>query len=401
MDELKVPNPMASVNLTRILVSKASRVFVSGLLSVMTPIYLDSLGYSSTYIGVFLLAIVASNVFSNLILSRYESRLGRKSFLLLFSGLMVPAGLLLSLTTSTPLLLLAFLIGNISTTGTEAGPFQSIETGLLPGMVPPGRINRIFGVYNVLGYGAASFGALAASIPGYLNDGLTGFRFLYLVYGLVGLLLFVLYLGLRDVEIPRAGFPKHVDQSAPKVKKDITRLSALFSIDAFGGSFVTQSLLTYWFFLVYKVSLAELGAIFFVVNIITALSIFGASLIAERVGNLRTMVTTHLVSSVFLTVIPFAGSLGLALLFLFLRQSVSQMDVPTRQAFMAEVFTAQDRVRANSTTNTFRSVGSLFGGPISGILYAIGLVALPIATAGVSKIIYDFAIYSYYRREAR
>jgi len=137
------------------------------------------------------------------------------------------------------------------------------------------------------------------------------------------------------------------------------------------------------------------------VNVITAISIFGATLIAERLGNLRTMVSSHLISSVFLTVIPFAGSLTLALLFLFLRQSMSQMDVPTRQAFMAEIFSDQDRVRANATTNTFRSVGSLFGGPLSGVMYALGLTSVPIVVAGVSKISYDIAIYTSYRREAK
>ncbi len=392
---------MVSRKLASICITKTSRVFVSGLLSVITPIYLNLLGYPSIYIGIFLLVIVASNVFSNVVLSRYESRFGRRSFLLFFSVLMVAAGLLLYLTTNVPVMLLAFFIGNISTTGTEAGPFQSIETGVLPGLTTPDRINRLFGTYNVLGYGAASFGALAASIPGYFQNSLQVFRSLYLVYGLVGLLLFSLYFGLRDIEVPRSTAAIRTSESSPKAKKDITRLSALYSIDAFGGSFVTQSLLTYWFLVVYQVSVTDLGIIFFVVNVITALSIFGASLIAERVGNLRTMVTTHLFSSVFLTVIPFAGSLTLALLFLFLRQSISQMDVPTRQAFMAEIFKDQDRVRANAATNTFRSIGSLFGGPLSGLLYTVGLVSLPIVTAGVSKIIYDVAIFSSYRREVK
>jgi MFS family permease len=392
---------MVSSKLVRIFVTKSSRVFVSGLLSVITPIYLDLLGYPSIYIGMFLLVIVGSNVVSNVVLSRYERRFGRRSFLLLFSGLMAAAGLLLYLTTSTPMMLLAFFIGNISTTGTEAGPFQSIETGVLPSLVAPERTNRLFGAYNVVGYGAASVGALAASIPGYFQNSLQVFRLLYLFYGLVGLLLLLLYIGLRDIEAPTSMVAKGTAVSSPKVKKDITRLSALFSLDAFGGGFVSQSLLTYWFFLVYRVSITDLGIIFFVVNIIAAISIFAASLIAERFGNLRTMVTTHLLSSVFLTIIPFAGSLVLSLLFLFLRQSISQMDVPTRQAFMVELFKDQDRVRANATTNTFRSIGSLFGGPISGVMYSVGLIALPIVTAGVSKIAYDIAIYSSYRREVK
>ncbi|MDA4118063.1 MAG: MFS transporter, partial [Thaumarchaeota archaeon] len=337
-------------------------------------VFLPSVGsilITETFIGIFL-AIVASNVLSNLALTRYEGRLGPKFFLLLFSGLMVASGLLLALTASTLLLLLAFLIGNISTTGTEAGPFQSIETGVLPRAHAMGGINRVFGYYNVLGYGAASLGALAASIPGYANDALTIFRLLYLTYAFVGALLFVLYLGLGDLEGAKTGPAREADQPSPKVDEDMERISLFYSVDSFGGSFVSSHSSRIGS-LVYKVSLVDLGVIFFVVNLVTTLSIFGAALIAERVGNLKTMVVTHLVSSVFLSVIPFAGSLTLALLFLFLRQSVSQMDVPTRQAFMAEVFNAQDLVRANSTTNTFRSIGGLFGGPISGVLYATGL----------------------------
>jgi predicted MFS family arabinose efflux permease len=392
---------MASSMLARIFAAKASRVFASGLLSVITPVYLDLLGYSPIHIGIFVLVMVASGVFSNVMLSRYEGRFGRRFFILLFSGLMVGSGLLLFLTTSTALLLLAFFIGNISTTGTEAGPFQSIEAGVLPSLVPPARINRILGVYNVLGYGAASMGALSASIPGYLQNSLEVFRLLYLVYAAIGLTLLVLYLRLGDIESPEEGPGKEGRELPGKAKRDITRISALYSVDAFGGSLVSQSLLAYWFYLIYHVSLADLGIIFFVVNVAAAVSIFAASLIAERYGNLRTMVSTHLISNVFLTAIPFAGSLTFALLLLFLRQSLSQMDVPTRQAFMADLFDNRGLVKANATTNTFRSVGSLFGGPVSGLLYAAGLASLPMFTAGVAKILYDLAIYSSYRREVR
>jgi MFS family permease len=392
---------MVSNKLARVFISKTMRVFVSGLVSVMTPIYLATLGYSPFYIGISLLVIVGGNVFSNVLLLRYEKRAGRRMFLIAFSVLMSASGSLLYATASLPLILLAFFIGNISTTGTEAGPFQSIETGVLPTLVSAGNVKRAFGAYNFLGYGAASVGALAASVPAYFQNSLQVFRLLYLVFGLVGLLLLLLYTGLGNIEPAQNSAPQQFRKSSTKATRDIRRLSALYSIDAFGGGFVTQSLLSYWFFLAYQTSLASLGVIFFIVNVITAISTFGASLIAERLGNLRTMVFTHLLSSVFLTIIPFAGTLVAALLFLFLRQSVSQMDVPTRQAFMAEIFDENDRVAANATTNTFRSVGGLFGGPISGALLSVGLLALPIVTGGVSKILYDIAIFVSYRREVK
>ncbi len=387
---------MMSNKLARIFLCKASRVFVSGLVSVSTPIYLATLGYSPFAVGLSVLVMVAGNVFSNVILARCERRFGRKTFLLLFSALMIVAGLLLYLTTDLPLILLAFFIGNVSTTGTEAGPFQSVEAGVLPRLVSPSSLNRTFGAYNVLGYGAASLGALASGIPGYFQSSAPVFRLLYLLYGLVGLILLILYAGLGSVETPH-DVETRIPVISDRARRDIVRLSVLNSVDAFGGGFVTQSLLSYWFFLTYQVSIAGLGVIFFLVNIVTAVSIFGASLIAERLGNLRTMVSTHLLSNAFLTVIPFAGSLTLSLAFLFLRQSLSQMDVPTRQAFMAGLFEDRTLVTANATTNTFRGVGSLFGAPITGALFAVDQLALPIVAGGVSKIVYDIAIYLSYR----
>ncbi|WP_243680773.1 hypothetical protein [Vulcanisaeta souniana] len=143
---------------------------------------------------------------------------------------------------------------------------------------------------------------------------------------------------------------------------DIRNLSILFSADAFGGGLVTQSLLSYWFYIRYGVSLGKLGLVFMVVNVVTAASLVIAPLIAERIGNLRTMVYTHIVSNVFLILIPLAGSFTGSLTLLLLRQGVSQMDVPTRQAFMAQVFSDEERVPANAITNTARSIGSYRGG---------------------------------------
>ena len=380
------------------MIAKAARVFVFGLISIMTPVYLAAIGYPPFLVGVCLGAIISGNVISNVLVVRFEERVGRKRFLQVFSLMILASGILLFWTTSIPLILLAFLLGNISTTGTEAGPFQSIEAGILPSLVPQERVNRSFGLYNLIGYSALSVGAFAASAPSYFQNSLLAFRSLYLLYGLVGLLLLLLYqpLGVNQFE----GGQKPSELS-PAARREITKLSGLFSIDAFGGGFVSQSLLSYWFFLAYTVSLRDLGIVFFIVNIIAAISTFGASLVADRIGNLRTMVYTHLLSNAFLVGIPLAGSLLGSLVFLFARQSVSQMDVPTRQAFMAGLFNEKERVPANAITNISRSISSIFGSPASGALLGIGLVSAPLLVAGFSKIVYDGLIFSLYRRRAK
>src|SRR5260370_531551 len=153
-----------------VFISKASRVSVSSLLSILTPIYLVRLGYSALYVGLALTAILAGNAFFNIILTWYGDYLGRKRSLMIFTLLLVFSDTLLSSTIVLPLILVGLFLGNISTTGTEAGPFQWIETGVLPILVPKERENRAFGVYNFIGYGASSIGAFAPSAPDYFQD---------------------------------------------------------------------------------------------------------------------------------------------------------------------------------------------------------------------------------------
>lgn len=387
----------------RILFAKGGRVFVFGLASVMTPVYVATLGYSPFYVGIVLGAIIAGNVFSNILLTWLGKRIGFRKLILSFALLMLASGLILYSSAYFGLILLACFLGNISTSGTEAGPFQSIETGILPNFVA-GKTGRAFGTYNVIGYAASALGALAASLPAYFGNSIASFHSLYLIYGLVGLLLFFLYSGLDFTTSPRKTSAEALEEISGRgqVKKDITLLSILFGTDAFGGGFVSQSLLSYWFFLVYGVSLARLGIIFFFVGLVTAGSILVAPFVAERLGNLRTMVSTHVLSNIFLVAIPIVGSLIPALGFLFLRQSVSQMDVPTRQTFMVEIFeTSEERISANAVTNTSRSIATLFGGPISGALLAAGLVSIPILTGGLSKLAYDAAIFVSYRKRTK
>jgi len=382
-----------------IFISKASRASVSSLLSILTPIYLTRLGYSALYVGVALTTILAGNAFFNIILTWYGDYLGRRRSLLVFSLLVVVSGVLLSSTIFLPLILLGLFLGNISTTATEAGPFQSIETGILPILVSKGKENRAFGVYNFIGYGASSIGAFAASAPDYFQDSLLGSRLLYFVYGLVGILLLVVYRKLENIESQETG-PRKISPGnvRPEARRDITKLSFFYSVDAFGGSLVSQFVLSYWFSQVYKVSLSSLGVIFLAVNVVTAFSTLAAPVLAERLGNLRTMVY-HLLSNVFLIMVPLAGSFLAALVFLFLRQSISQMDVPTRQAFMAQLFTDQERVPANAITNTSRSLSGTLGGPITAILFSVGAASLPILTGGFSKILYDLLVFHSFKNK--
>jgi len=380
--------------------AKGTRVYVSGLLSIVVPFYLSVLGYNLFFQGVVLVAILAGNAFSNIAVTYFDAALGKRRLLQIFGIMMLASGLLLTASESPFVIILACFIGNISTTGTEAGPFQSIEAGVLPDLAPAGGSVRAFGRYNLVGYSAAAAGTLTSTAPGLLGNSILAFRSVFVGFSLAGLLLTLLYGRLTGIDsLPRS--KPGIGNLAPSAKKEMARLSGLFSLDAFGGVFVSTYLLSIWFHVTYGLQLTALGTLFSIASVLTAASTYGAALIAERVGNLRTMVYTHLVSSTFLILIAFAGSLLLASAFLFLRQSFSQMDVPTRQALMAEIFQREERVPAYAVTNTLRSAGAFVGGPAAAAILGLGFVSGLLFAGGGSKIVYDLLTFASYRKRYR
>ncbi len=391
---------MSSVGIAQVFTAKAIRVFYSGLLSILIPQYVLALGYSEFELGVVLVAILGGNVASNLLLTYFEDRASKRRFLQAFSLMVVVSGLGLAYSGSLAVILIGCFLGNISTTGTEAGPFQSIEAGVLPELARGGAAEA-FGRYNMIGYGASAIGALAGGSPGYLPGGMLVYRWLFIGFAIGGAVLFGIYSTLRS---PRFSEPAHrpgLDELSPEARRDLRNLSALFSVDAFGGSFVSQYVLSSYFLIVYGVSSESLGGIFFVTSLIVAGSVYLAGRIGARLGNLRTMVYTHLLSNFLLIGIPLAGSLVGALAFLFARQSLSQMDVPTRQALMSEMFRSEERVPAFALSNTARSVSTFAGGPVGTALLAGGLVSGLLLLGGSSKIVYDLAIFVAYRKRFR
>ncbi len=391
---------MSSVGVAQVYVAKAIRVFYSGLLSILVPQYVLALGYSNFELGLVLIAILGGNVASNLLLTYFESRASKRRFLQAFSLLVVVSGIGLAYSESLAVIVIGCFLGNISTTGTEAGPFQSIEAGLLPDL-SGGRVSEAFGRYNMIGYAASAVGALAGGAPGYLPGGVAVFRGAFLTFALGGLILFMVYTTLKSSRFSQPSHRPGLSELTPQARRDLRDLSALFALDAFGGSFVSQYVLSSYFLIVYGISSESLAGIFFTTSVIVAGSVYLAGRVALRLGNLRTMVYTHLVSNALLIGIPLAGSLPGAIALLFARQSLSQMDVPTRQALMSEMFRSEERVAAFALSNTARSVSTFAGGPVGTALLAGGLVSGLLFLGGSSKVFYDLAIYVAYRKRFR
>lgn len=383
-----------------IFLAKGVRVYVSGLLSITLPFYLGTLGYGYFFQGVALAAILGGNAFSNVAVTYLESRVGRRRLLQAFSLLMIASGGVLALSTAAIPIIAACVVGNISSTGTEAGPFQSVEAGVLPELSGGGSVVKAFGRYNLVGYSAAALGQLTSAGPSLFGDARAAFQAVFVLFGLVGLLLFYIYSKLKQLD-ERQGTKPGLGGIAGEARRDVAWLSGLFATDAFGGVFVSTYLLSIWFHATYGLQLEALGPLFFAASVVAAASTYGAALIAQRVGNLRTMVYTHLASNAFLVMMALAGPLVLALAFLFLRQSLSQMDVPTRQALMAEIFRKGERVQAYAVTNTARSAGSFSGGPAAAAFLGLGAITGVLFMGAGSKIAYDLATFAKFRKRYR
>ncbi len=382
-----------------LLLAKGSRTFSYGFISVLLPYYLTALGYSSS-IGFVLTATLVGTALAMIAVIFRADRFGRKRTLLILGILMILSGLLFVSVPLLPVIFFAALIGNIGATGSETGSFLSIEQAILPLSTIETHRNDAFSVYNLVGYGGAAFGALFAATPTLLIQAgipaIQSYQALFGVFALLGAVVTVAYLTLTSrVEEKGNRIHKPISTSSQPI---VAKLSGLFAVDAFGGGLVIQAILSDWFLVRFNAKPEQTGAIFFLASIITAITIAIAPRIAHRIGLVKTMVFTHLPSNLLLASIPFAPTFATASLLLFARQSLSQIDVPSRQSYVMAVVPEEDRTGAASITNLSRSAAQSIGPSLSGGLIQAGLLSDPFLLAGGLKIIYDLSLYLSFRR---
>jgi len=383
------------------------RMFGYGFLAVVLVLYLDAAGLDPLAVGLVLTFTLIGDTLISLWLTTNADRLGRRRVLVAGAGLMVVAGVVFAFTSWVPLLIVAGAIGVISPTGNEVGPFLAIEQASLSQIVPDRRRTPTFAWYNVVGYVATASGALGAGLlsQALLDRGfapLDAYRAIVVGYAVVGVAMVVGFWRLGNgIEAPPAkvstdGIRRRL--GLHRSKAVVFKLSVLFSIDAFGGGFIPQSLMAYWFHLQWGVEPALLGAIFFGANLLAAVSSLSAARIAARIGLINTMVFTHIPSNLLLILVPLMPTLPLAILVLLVRFSLSQMDVPTRQSYVMAVVDPDERSAAAGVTGIARTTGAAISPSISSVLVSsASFAALPFYLAGGLKIAYDLLMYREFR----
>jgi len=376
------------------------RSVIVGLTGVVLGIYLFRNGFSSLNIGLVIGSGLAGAAVATLLVSLRADRLGRRYTLLFLAFLSSIAGIALAIRPPLPFLLLLAFVGMLNGMGTDRSAAFALEQAVIPGLVPDAHRTWTLAWYNVALDTGGAVGALAAGIPVYLAkwQGLSltrAYQTVFIAYTGVSILTGLFYLLLSPkVEIPEsASLNSQQMRVSPASKSVLTKITALFSIDALGGGLLTDALLAYWFFRRFGVSEESLGILFFVIRVLNAVSHVGAAWLARHIGLVKTMVFTHLPSSLFLLAVPFAPSFKMAVVLLLCREALVEMDVPTRQSYVAAVVQPKERTLASGVTNLARNFFWAVGSGLAGVFMQSVAFSSPLVVGSVSKISYDLLLY--------
>lgn len=387
-----------------ICVARALRTFGFGSLSVILGTFLVHRGFTPWEVGILFSASLIEDAIVTALVCSATNRFRPKTILLFFSALLAVGAILMGFASTKWLIGAACIIGVLSPSGFEGGPFSPVEQSLVSHAVPPRKLLNAYSWYNLIGFAGAALGALAAGAWAALA-GEHAYDGLFTIFAFTGLGLMCLYALIPPSTAPCAETTIAAKSAAEEAiplsksrKQEVYRLAALQSVDSFGGGFVQQSLIAYWFTMRFGVGAQFLGPLFFTLNVLAAISFLIAPMIARRVGLLRTMVFTHLPCSISLILIPFMPSASMAAALMIMRGLFSSMDVPVRQAFLMLLVPEKERTAAAGITNASRAVAQGLSPSVSGFfLTSASLASLSFVCAGTLKAAYDLLLFYAFR----
>ena len=388
----------ATADARRLVTARALRGFADGFVSVMLASYLHGRGFTAFEISAVVTGTLLGSAVLTLAVGLMGYRLSRRRLLFASTGLMLATGFGFALATNFWVLLAVAVIGTMNPTAGDVSVFLPTEQSLLSEGAADRDRTSLFARYNLSGLFAAALGSLVVGVPVVIAR-LEGWplvevqRASFLIYALVAAILVLVYARLTPEgddaegrEAPRPAAPLREARSI------VIRLSLLFSLDAFGGGFVVQTLITLWLFERFDMAVSTAGAIFFVSGLLSALSQLGSPWLAKRIGLINTMVFTHLPANAFLILAALMPNVYLAIAFLLARMLLSAMDVPARQSYTMAVVPPEERAAAASVTNVPRSLASAFAPLLAGWLLTMGASGGPLIAGGAIKSVDDLLL---------
>ncbi len=388
MKEVRSIQPM-----TWLFAARSLRDFGDGFVAILLPVYLLALGFSPLQVGVVATASLFGSALLTIIIGFLGAHHDLRRLLLAAAGLMVATGIAVPMITDYGLLLVVAFAGTINPSAGSVSIFVPLEHAVVAREATSADRTMMFARYSLVGALASAGGGLAAALPDVMTRlgmaQLTSIKLMFIVYALVGILGSLCYARIpprpvrHETDIPAALGPS---------RAIVLKLAALFSLDAFAGGFVVQSLLALWLFERFDLSLSEAGVFFFWTGLLSAFSFPVAAWLSKRVGLINTMVFTHVPSSIALGLAAFAPTLPLTVILLLIRAALSQMDVPTRSSYVMAVLTEAERAAAASFTSVPRSLAAAASPALAGALFAASYRAWPLLICATLKITYDLLL---------
>ncbi len=371
--------------------ARGVRGFGDGFAIIILPAYLSAIGFSPAEIGIVASASLFGTALLTLAIGFIAPRHDLRTLLLGGAALMACTGIAFPNFDHVAFIAVVAFIGTINPSTGDLGVLVPLEHAMLAHGVPDHERTRTFARYSLIGALSMAAGSLAAALPDFIVSPdlgrVSAFRIMFYAYAVLGLLSVALYRLLPHVVMAeRTSAPLGPSRGV------VYKLAALFSLDAFAGGFVVQSLLALWLFERFDMSLSAASLFFFWSTTLSAFSYPVAAWLSKRIGLINTMVYTHVPSSIFLILAAFSPNLILALALLLVRSALSQMDVPTRTSYVMAVVTPAERTAAASVTAVPRSLASSISPAMTGVLLATPFAGLPLIVCGVLKIVYDVAL---------
>lgn len=370
--------------------------FSAGFVSIFFVVYLSMIGLPLWQVGLVLSGGLFVSALYNLVAGFLADWIGRRKMLVLFGLISVVSGLVFAFFNNSIILVVVAVASSLGYRG-GFGPAQMLERVVMAQSCDDDKRTRLYAVRSTLGSLATAVGSVFTGFVVVLQNmwgysELSAYHWMFAVYAGLNLVVVVLYTMLsEEAEI----IEEHEEQVplSPETKRYVIFLSILFSIDSFGGSFITQSLVAYWFFARFNLGMDTIGLIFSASSLLSAASFMMAARISEKIGLINTMVFSHLPASVMMAGITYMPNLETSLLLYLGRSLLSQMDVPTRQSYVMAIVKPEERSRVTGLMNLPRSLTQAIGPSIATyIMQFIGL-STPFLVAGVVKAVYDIALW--------
>ncbi len=375
-----------------------------GLVGVILAIALTDIGLSVATTGLIIGAGLCGIAAMTAAVTLAADRLGRRRTLAGLAVLTAFGYLAVVSTTRPALLLAAAFAGMLNGMGRDRGPAGALEQAILPETADAGQRTWVLAWYNLVLDAGHALGGLAGIIPTLLvsHAGLSlpgAHRWTFAMCAGCAAISGVPYALLSDrVEVATAALTTPPAPAADDTgRRAVRKLALLFGIDSLGGGFLSSALIAYWFFQRYGFSEQQLAVLFFAARALNAASHVAAAWMARRIGLVNTMVLTHLPSSLLLMAAPAAPSGALAAALFLGRESLVEMDVPTRQSYVLAIVPPNRRTYASGVTNLTRTIGWAVGPPIAGAVMQYVALAAPLFIGGTMKIAYDVLLYRSFR----